>query len=62
MRGEGEKCPAEDAGYAAENEPGPAMRGVADAVADGEGASDGDETGGGVEQGGVGGGKAEGFD
>ena len=56
---EGEKGAAEDAGDATEDQPGPAVGGMADAVADDEGAGDGDETGGGVEEGGVGGREAE---
>ena len=59
MRSEGEKCSAKDAGYAAEDEPGPAVGGITDAVADGEGAGDRDETGWGVEEGRDGGGEAE---
>ena len=44
MRGEREECAAKDGGYAAENEPGPAVGGVANAVANGEGAGGGDDT------------------
>lgn len=60
--GEGEQCAADDARYAAEDEPSPAVGGVADAVAYGEGADDGDQTRGSVEEGRVGGGEAEGSD
>ena len=59
MRSEREQCAAEHAGYAAKNKPGPAMGRIANAVADGEDAGDGDETGRGVEEGGVGGGEVE---
>ena len=62
MRGEREERTAEDAGDAAGDEPGPAMGGVADTVADGQGADDGDESRGGVEECRVGRGEAEGFD
>lgn len=59
MRSEREHCAPEHAGYAAKNKRGPAMRRIANAVADGEDAGDGDETGRGVEEGGVGGGEVE---
>ena len=61
MRSEGEECAAEDAGYTAEDEPGPAMRGVADVVTSGEGAGNGDKTGGSVETSGVRVGEADGL-
>ena len=57
IRSEREQCAAQHAGYAAKNKPGPAMGRIANAVADGEDAGDGDETGRGVEESGVGGGR-----
>ena len=44
MRGEREECTTEDAGYAAGDEPGPAVGSVANPQADGESTSDGYET------------------
>lgn len=59
VRGKGEECAAEDTGYAAEDEPGPAVGRVADAVADDKSAGNGDKTGRGVEEGRVRGREAE---